>query len=198
MIHPATELRFINEKIGYGVVATRFIPKGTVTWVRDRLDQTFSPTQMVEFGALYREILDKYSFVDGRGDSILCWDLARYINHSCEANCLSAGYEFEIAVDDIDAGEQLTDDYGSLNLQSSFTCACGASTCRGVVVPEDFSRLTDTWDKRVLEVFPLIPHLEQPLWPYVRDKDAVSAAIANSTCFRPGRLNCLFGVPQVG
>lgn len=35
MIHPDTELRFINPEIGYGVFATQFIPRGTITWVRE-------------------------------------------------------------------------------------------------------------------------------------------------------------------
>lgn len=32
MIHPAMELKHISEEIGYGVVATAFIPAGTITW----------------------------------------------------------------------------------------------------------------------------------------------------------------------
>lgn len=31
VIHPDTELRFVNPDIGYGVFATRFIPKGSIT-----------------------------------------------------------------------------------------------------------------------------------------------------------------------
>ena len=38
MIHPDTELQFINDKIGYGVVATKLIPKGSITWALDKLD----------------------------------------------------------------------------------------------------------------------------------------------------------------
>ena len=45
MIHPHTELRFINDEIGHGVVATQFIPAGTITWVLDELDRTFTPKQ---------------------------------------------------------------------------------------------------------------------------------------------------------
>lgn len=37
MIHPDTEVRFINPEKGYGLVATKFIPKGTITWVQDDL-----------------------------------------------------------------------------------------------------------------------------------------------------------------
>jgi hypothetical protein len=42
MVHPDTELRFVGAPIGFGVVATRLIPRGTITWVRDRFDQSFS------------------------------------------------------------------------------------------------------------------------------------------------------------
>lgn len=38
MIHPNTELKFISNQVGYGVVATSFIPAGTITWVLDKLD----------------------------------------------------------------------------------------------------------------------------------------------------------------
>lgn len=41
MIHPHTELKHINNEVGYGVVATKFIPAGTITWVLDKLDQEF-------------------------------------------------------------------------------------------------------------------------------------------------------------
>ncbi|MHC5084588.1 MAG: SET domain-containing protein, partial [Planctomycetota bacterium] len=34
MIHPDTELRKVNETIGYGVFATRHIPKGTILYVK--------------------------------------------------------------------------------------------------------------------------------------------------------------------
>ncbi|HAV55880.1 MAG TPA: SET domain-containing protein-lysine N-methyltransferase, partial [Aequorivita sp.] len=43
MIHPKTELKFISDQIGYGVVATEFIPAGTITWALDDLDREFTP-----------------------------------------------------------------------------------------------------------------------------------------------------------
>ena len=45
MIYPKTELRFISDEIGHGVVATEFIPAGTITWALDKLDREFTPTQ---------------------------------------------------------------------------------------------------------------------------------------------------------
>jgi hypothetical protein len=52
MIHPDTELRFINEKIGHGVVATKFIPKGTITWVLDKLDRVFTSIRTATLRAI--------------------------------------------------------------------------------------------------------------------------------------------------
>src|SRR5437870_4664118 len=130
MIHPATALRFVNERIGFGVFATRALPRGTITWARDELDIIVPAEELKSLDPLFHPILDKYMFVDGRGDHVLCWDLGRYVNHSCAPTSIAPGWELEIAVRDIAAGEQLTDDYGSLNVEDSFVCECGEASCR--------------------------------------------------------------------
>src|SRR5437762_3182880 len=112
MVHPNTELRYINDTMGWGVFATRLISKGTIIWVRDDLDQAFAPEEVKRMEPIYQKILEDYSFVDSQGMIVLCWDHSRFFNHSCVANCLSAAYEFELAIRDINAGEELTDDYG--------------------------------------------------------------------------------------
>ena len=177
MLHPHTELQFINEQIGYGIVATHFIPRGTVTWVRDDFDQTFSLAQVERMAPLYRDIVAKYCFVDGRGDFVLCWDLARYINHSCDSSCRSAGYDFELAVRDIHPGEELTDDYGSLNLEYDFRCACATAACRRTIHPDDLLTYAEQWDQIVAEPFRLMLTVAQPLWPLVKDKEVLDAVL---------------------
>ena len=57
MIHPHTELQFISEKIGYGVIATKFIPKGTITWVLDKLDRIFTPEEVRAMDPLLLQVL---------------------------------------------------------------------------------------------------------------------------------------------
>ncbi|MBI3800421.1 MAG: SET domain-containing protein-lysine N-methyltransferase, partial [Deltaproteobacteria bacterium] len=145
MLHPYTELRFIDHKIGYGVVAIRLLPRGTITWVRDDLDQVFSAIQVKDMTPIYRDLITKYAFVDARGDFVLCWDLARYLNHACEPSCMTTGYEFDLAVRDIQPGEELTADYASLNLEYDFTCACGSAKCRKLLRRGDFLRYVDSW-----------------------------------------------------
>ena len=168
MIHPKTELQFINKEIGYGVVATEFIPAGTITWVLDRLDREFSPAQMESLEPLYQAILDTYTFRDNKGRFILCWDNARYVNHSFNSNCLTTAYDFEVAIRDIHVGEQLTDDYGYLNIPQPFR-GIDEGTKRKVVYPDDLLKYYKVWDKKLQQIFPKIPKLEQPLKPLISE-----------------------------
>lgn len=179
MMHPHTELRFVNERIGYGVFATQDIPRGTITWARDALDRAFTTEQMAAMAPPYRAILDKYCFVGGDGTHILCWDIARFVNHSCAPTCLAPGYDFEVAVRDIKRGEELTDDYASLNLETDFDCDCRSAECRGTVRSDDALRLCERWDQQVANVFPRLRDLDQPLWTFVdeREKAAVTKAL---------------------
>jgi uncharacterized protein len=189
MIHPATELRHVNDAIGYGVFATAFIPAGTITWVWDELDQTFTEEQAQALPAQYRPILDRYGFTDAAGRLVLCWDHARFVNHSCEATCLSAGFDFEIAIRDIRPGEELTDDYGSLNLSEDFLCACSSPRCRKMIRPDDPERFAATWDAAVEPFFRRLRQIPQPLWPFLREQEAVEQALANLAPYRSIRLN---------
>jgi hypothetical protein len=190
MIHPFTELRHVNCVIGHGVFATQFIPKGTVTWVGDELDTRFTAAQVAALNPLYHETIEKYTFTDGRGTLVLCWDHARYMNHSCDANCLSAGYEFEIAVRDIAPGEELTDDYGTLNLSEPFACACGSASCRKEVLPSDLENYAEAWDELVQGAFKYIARVPQPLWPLLKEKAEVELALANPKNLRSIRRTC--------
>ena len=168
MIHPHTELKYISNEVGYGVVATHFIPAGTITWVYDKLDREFSPTEFQAMEPIYQNILDTYTFRNNNGNFVLCWDNGRYVNHSFNSNCLTTAYDFEIAIRDIQAGEQLTDDYGYLNIPSPFR-GVDEGTRRKVVYPDDLLKYFKVWDKKLLKVFHRIPKLAQPLQELIRE-----------------------------
>jgi hypothetical protein len=177
MLHPATELRWISSVIGFGVFATAPIPRGTITWVQDALDQVFPQARAAVLPPPLLESFDRYSYLNGRGERILCWDHARFINHSCIPTVLSPGFEFDLALRDIQSGEEITTDYGALNLDASFLCACGTSTCRGEIRPDDPERLTGHWDRRVRSAFRAIDHVAQPLWSLLPDPAAVERVL---------------------
>ncbi|KJS04470.1 MAG: lysine methyltransferase [Flavobacteriales bacterium BRH_c54] len=169
MIHPLTELKFISNEIGYGVVAREFIPKGTITWVLDKLDREFSPLEIQTMEPIYQEILDFYTFRNNNGNYVLCWDNGRYVNHSFNSNCLTTAYDFEIAIRDILPGEQLTDDYGYLNIPYPFR-GVDEGTRRKIVYPDDLVKYHKVWDKKIERAFPLITKVNQPLRTLISDE----------------------------
>lgn len=163
MIHPNTELRYINEEIGYGVFATEFIPKGTITWTLDDLDQILSPDYVASLDEHRKKVILKYSYRNQHGQYVYCWDNGKFVNHSFHANCMGTAYECEVAIRDIYPGEQLTDEYGTLNIEEPFECFAEEGTDRKLVMPDDLLHFSDQWDQQVLEAFKFLNHVEQPL-----------------------------------
>ncbi|MGE7272995.1 SET domain-containing protein [Brevibacillus panacihumi] len=168
MMHPDTELRYINDVIGYGVFATRFIPKGTIVWALDDLDQVLNPSFVERLDPLRKQDVLKYSFKNQHGQYILCWDKARYVNHSFHATCVGTMYDLELAARDIHPGEELTDDYGTLNLDEPFACMPEEGTTRSWVMPDDLLHYHQQWDDSAKEAFRHFDRVEQPLKHLIR------------------------------
>lgn len=177
MIHPATELQFVSPEVGYGVFATSFIPRGTIVWTLCDLDRRFTPPERARLAPAYHAYVDKYGYVDFAGDTILCWDFGRYENHSCEPACLAVGPHVDVLVRDLEAGDQLTCEYGLLNLEVELHCRCGTPSCRGVIGPNDALKFGRAWDEAVRRVLPAASRVPQPLRPFVRDWVAFEAAV---------------------
>jgi len=163
MIHPHTELRFIDESIGFGVFATKLIPKGTITWILDDLDQSFDEAYVVSLEPLRRDRLLKYSFRDENGKYILCWDIARYVNHSFDPALITTPYKFELAARDIYPGDEITDDYGYFNLDAPFDCHPEPNSTRTKVMPDDILRYYPEWDRKAAEAMQYFNQVDQPL-----------------------------------
>ena len=186
MIHPATELRLVNAHIGHGVFATRHIPRGTITYVRDELEIELTPRQFGRLDESHRRIVERYSYIDPRGRRVVSWDHAKYVNHRCECNTMSTGYGFEIALRDIEPGEEITDEYGLFNLTEPMPVNCGCRQCRKVVRPGDITRLAAAWDRRVIAALTALSGVEQPLWQLVdrRTRRAVEGYLAGRLPYR--------------
>jgi uncharacterized protein len=136
-------LKVVRSSIhGYGVVATRRFVEGEVVCWGD--------------GVLYREdddFDDSYSLLlpgyelDSQGDEgpPMFFDLVcqtRWINHSCDPNTyVDTDRDREtrgvrawwVAVRTIEPGDELTYDY-EFAAEVAEPCACGCSSCRGVIV----------------------------------------------------------------
>lgn len=162
MIHPDTELQFISNEKGYGVVATKLIPKGTITWVQDELDQIFTREQVNNMSPCIKVYLDRYSFTNKNGEKVLCWDNGKYVNHSFNPSCFSTPYDFEIAIRDIHPGEELTDDYGYLNVTKP-SHFIDEGTIRKIVYPYDILTYYPQWDALIKENAPKVLEVKQVL-----------------------------------
>lgn len=170
MIHPDTELKEVSDSIGVGIFASFHIPRGTLVYVHDALEIELSPARFKSLEEPLRSMADKYSFIDARGYRILSWDTAKYVNHSCDPNTISAGYGFEIAIRDIDKGEEITDEYGLFNLQHEIECLCGSERCRGVIRASDIDHLYQRWDGLVGEALSRFRDVEQPLLGLMQER----------------------------
>jgi hypothetical protein len=167
MIHPDTQLKWKDPHIGYGVFATAFIPVGTIVYTEDPLDIVIGPDSPLLHDPAYQHFISKYACIDTAGNSVICWDISKYVNHCCHYNCLSTGWGFEMAVRDIHAGEELVDDYGIFNLEGELNLTCHYEDCRQVVRAADFDTYTEEWDtviKRTLQEFQKVP---QPMLKYL-------------------------------
>lgn len=75
-------------------------------------------------------------------DGNVSWNPARFLNHSCAPNCearLEEGRIWIVALCEIEAGEELTFNYGyDLAEHRDHPCACGALGCVGFIVAEEF------------------------------------------------------------
>ncbi|MBA2403857.1 MAG: SET domain-containing protein [Bdellovibrionales bacterium] len=163
MLHPHTELKFVSPEIGYGIFATALIPKGTITWVKDELDRIIPKEDVAKMTASNLENLMKYSYRNAKGNYVFCWDLTRYVNHSYQPNSMLTALGFEIAIKDILPGEEMTNDYGTLNIIEAFKCASGPSHERDLVCPDDLSRFHAIWNGQINSAFAHISELSQPL-----------------------------------
>ena len=180
MIHPDTELCWISPEIGHGVRATRKIPRGTLTWALCRLDRVLTVAEVEDLGPLYRPFVDRYAYVDHLGRQILCWDAGRHVNHHCDANSRGFGLEAQIAVRDIEAGEELTCDYGECNLEAVLSCGCGSPRCRKTIVASDLGRLAGEWDGEISEAVRRASGLAQPLLPFTTNPAELAGMLAGS------------------
>lgn len=191
MLHPSTELRFVNQTVGNGVFATEPIPKGTIVWVRDPLDREFRPDDFYALPHLVVEKLLTYSYRNHKGNYIFCWDNAKFVNHSFLPNCMTTPYGFEIAVRHIGCGEQLTNDYGTLNIIEPFTPE-DEGHARKTVLPNDIETYYREWDCVINDALPHLPLVRQPLLELLNDETRkwIDRLAIDSTA-RKSILECL-------
>ena len=116
MLLVATTVR-PSEIHGLGCFAGEFIPKGKRVWVFDRrIDPIVYLAHLSRLPEAMQTFLNDKGFVATRRWRkciVLCGDDSRYMNHSDDPNLIK-----NVACRDIEAGEELTCDYWSFDLDA--------------------------------------------------------------------------------
>lgn len=130
---------------GGGLYARQAIPAGTrvIEYVGERITKAEAERREVRRlanraagrdGCVYVFELNQRHDIDGD----VRWNTARYINHSCAANCepqVIRGRIWIVARRDIAEGEELSYDYGfDFADWRHHPCRCGAPECAGYIV----------------------------------------------------------------
>jgi hypothetical protein len=109
---------------GLGVFAAAPIAGGTPVWRFEQgLDMEFAPDIAERFSEHVRAFFSRYGYLDRNLNRlILCFDDARFVNHSDTPNVgtdyVRDAYGLDVALRDIAAGEELTMDYAGFEPQS--------------------------------------------------------------------------------
>jgi len=109
---------------GLGVFAVAPIRQGTAVWrFAAGLDMEFSPDIVPTLPPHVREFFARYGYLDRNVQRIiLCFDDARFVNHSAAPNVMTDyardRYGLDVALRDIAAGEEITMNYEGFEEQS--------------------------------------------------------------------------------
>lgn len=183
MIHPHTALKHVSPEIGMGVFATRHIPRGTIVVVRDKYDICMPREEFEQLPDAMRATMENHMYHDKCGNLVLSWDHARFMNHNCHCNTMMTDYNVEIAVRDIEPGEELTTEYGLLNIQEPYGIACGCECCREALRLDDIDCHGEAWDASIRESLELARTVEQPLWDVIvtADRERLQAFLSGES-----------------
>ncbi|MFD0988451.1 SET domain-containing protein [Methyloligella solikamskensis] len=102
---------------GIGVFSQDFVPKGTLIWgLHEKLDVQMSASDIEALPPHMQEFVRTYSYphLERDGYVIVDSDNGRFMNHSDEPNTDFRDFYKGLALDDIQAGTELTCDYREL------------------------------------------------------------------------------------
>ena len=121
---------------GTGVFAAQDIKKGTriLQYIGEKISKEETANRLAA-GNVYIFTFNDRVDIDGKTRK----NRARYVNHSCEPNCEAVVTKrtiWIVALRDIQAGEELTYNYGWTAKQ--YHCRCGATHCCGYILDPQY------------------------------------------------------------
>ncbi len=138
MLHPAIVVQKKGAINGYGLFTNKNILKNTQIW--KLTEPTFTWAEVQTWHGEQLSDFKKYGFQCGNDRYSLPRGRSREMNHSCDPNTWWSGCAMIIARRDIYAGEEITYDYASCDIDLVFemTCCCGSTNCRRKITNQDY------------------------------------------------------------
>jgi hypothetical protein len=146
MLHPAVVASGDGSIHGVCLVTTRRIEKGELVWELD--EPTYTWKEIASWSEERRRDFEWYGFQCGVDRYSSPQGLSREMNHSCDPNTWWSGSTSLVARRDIEAGEEITYDYSSTDVDHVFemACSCVSPLCRGRISNRDY--LDPKWQQR--------------------------------------------------
>ena len=136
MLHPSIKVMTYSKIQGTGLYATAFIPIDTVVWKLDSNEKLLTLYELQQLPPDRQNLAYEY-----KGKFIIVSDGSEYMNHSCDPNTWWKGDEILIARQDIQAGDEVTYDHATAEIDAKFRsnwdCHCGAVKCRKIIKPDE-------------------------------------------------------------
>lgn len=192
MLNSSLRIQWISDEKGYGVFASKDIRKGTVTFALDPLDIVIEKSQVKKQSDIVKYYIDRFSYEGPDGSRIISWDFGKYMNHCCSANTLTTGYGFEIAIRDIQAGEEVTDDYRIFTTDHQLNMSCDKPNCTQSLDFNYEEHLITRWDNQIREALMMFNYVDQELKPFIPIK-----ALSQVNGFITGQADYLSVVEQI-
>jgi len=148
MLHKHIKVSDDDVVAGQGLVAQALIRKGEVI---SKLEPNQTTYTLTELFAMRQDEQDRLMHFCYQCDEnhIVCEDGdERFMNHSCDPNTWWLDDDTMIARRDIQAGEEVTYDYSTTDIDVPFEmrCRCGSRSCRKVVTHLDYRE--PSWQAR--------------------------------------------------
>lgn len=103
---------------GVGVFAATDLAPGTVIWTyHEGVDCRLSPEMVAALPEPYQTRVRHFLYLEDSGAYVLCGDNAKFMNHQDDPNCADPEGAHTVARRWIRAGDELTCDYRSFDLE---------------------------------------------------------------------------------
>lgn len=153
---------------GKGIFAKTDIPKGTVVaFLCKNCKVLYAKDEFERLPKKERQKILFHTYRLDDGDVYQdCGYIAKYTNHSCDANMISTEF-FDIASRDIKKGEECTIDYRFFNEgeDTEWECRCGSKDCCHTLrcirpIPK---KVLQQWNRKIKDAMQYIKKVPQPI-----------------------------------